>query len=266
MKRTSLAVLTALAVAGLAHGEILDWGSSTAWSDGIKFGSFNDLSNSGFAISSVTPLTYNFGGGLTATVGASLLNSASKWQAGTLYYGGFAPYAFQAGDVLAVGVSGGETAMASLSIQFSSAVTIDSLTIGDVDSNTGRTDRVGMVVSNAGAPFFGPQLLAQASSNPAGFFTAGGLALPSVLTGISTNEKTFGLTATNAWATVTSSADPVTEVVIVLGQTGTSTNGHGVWFSNLSVTAIPEPSTYAIILGCGTLALVAARRRFVRSS
>jgi hypothetical protein len=261
MKRISLAALVSIALAGFASGAILDWGSTTAWSDGVNSGSFNPLSNNGSATSIITPLTFDFGGGLTALVTASLSGTGANWQDGSSYYAGFAPYSYQVGNVLALGVSGGPAASGSIHIQFSSAVTLDSLTIGDVDSRPDRNDVV-QVTSSNGSPS-GLQLI-NAPANPAVFSSV--VPGTATLAAASGDEGTFGVTASSAWATIGSGTNTVTDLTFALGQTGTGTGGHGVWLSNLTVTAIPEPSTYAMILGCGTFALVAARRRFGRRS
>ena len=78
MSRLSLVTLSAIAFAALSHGQVtLDW-SSSSWSDGTTTGTFNDLRGAAGASALVTPLTYDFGNGLTALVTASLVTPGVK--------------------------------------------------------------------------------------------------------------------------------------------------------------------------------------------
>ena len=109
MSRISIATLSALTVAGFAHGQIVDWDSTTAWSNGTSTGSYNSLSGAGAKFSAITPLTYNFGNGLTALVSASL-DADTEWQVNASVYGGtgWAPRVTGSGNY-ALGVKNGTT-------------------------------------------------------------------------------------------------------------------------------------------------------------
>jgi len=253
MKRPTLAIFAAVAIAGLAHGQnTLDW-SASSWGFGATgTGAYNNLSGSGSATAAIKPLIYDFGGGLTATVSASLGGTA-QWQTSAQNFGGngYAPRVNDAG-VFAFGINNGSaTTGGTLTLNFSQSVTLNSFKIGDID-DSGVIDRVNVqadtgllsVVSTAAtAPTY------QISGNTLSF------------TGISSNEGVFNTAATTAWAELSSGTMGINNLTISLLN---GTGNHGIWFSDLNVTVIPEPSAYALLLACGTLLLLAVRFRLAR--
>ena len=242
-----LLTLAALLTTGAAFGQsTLDWADSGSWSLGASSGSYNSLSGSGSAGAAINTLTYDLGSGLSATVSVAL-DSGVSWQDGSAIYGGFAPRVTESG-VFAFGVLGGSTSSgATLNIRFNQAVTLVSLTIGDIDD---RRDT--LTVGSTSGPL---SVIGAATVAPTYSFDGGLLRLSS----IATNEGEFSTAATTGWVTLSSGSTPLTDLSFAL--TGASSN-HSVWLSSLAVSAaIPEPSTYAALLGVATLALVVWRRR-----
>ena len=271
MKQTTLAVLASIAIATLANGGTLDW-SSFNWSDGALVGTINALSNNGAPNSAITPLTYDFGDGLTASVAVSYLQGAGAiWRNGT-NYNGDALSVDQLGHVFTLGVVGGPSASAALSIHFSSAVVLNSLTIGDVDTNADLSDAFHFTAWDGRTSIPADvQSLGQAAANLAVFSSV--VTGSATLTSIGIDATPLDIRETQGRAKL-GNARTVTDLVFVLSQTGTGTGtgtetgtgGHAVWFSNLGVTAIPEPSAYALVFGCGSLALFGVRRCMARRS
>jgi hypothetical protein len=248
-----LLAVAALGTCGLAFGQsTLDWSDLDSWSSISTTGSsYNLLSGSGSASAAINTLTYDLGSGLTATVSA-VRDSGVTWQNST-NYGGYAPAVTGAG-VLGVGIekAGGLSSAlgATYTIHFNQAVTLDAWSIGDIDS----ARDVVAVTTDSGALTISGQA---ASYVPAASTSGNTLTLTSTF---SWNESVFNPTASSSWVKLTSGTTTLNDLTITLaGSSGTS---HGIWLGSLAVTsAIPEPSTYALILGGCTLALVVWRRR-----
>ena len=63
---------------------------------------------------------------------------------------------------------------------------------------------------------------------------------------------------------IDASNNPTGKNILIVGYEGTGTNGSVAVFEVTSVSAIPEPSTYAAIVGAGVLGLACLRRRRAR--
>ncbi|HLP07739.1 MAG TPA: PEP-CTERM sorting domain-containing protein [Opitutaceae bacterium] len=247
--------LAALLTSGVAFGQsTLNWADIDSWSLGLSTGSYNTLAGAGAANSNIKTLTYDLGSGLTATVSVAR-DAGVTWQESSNYGSpsAFAP-AVTAGGVLGLGIVKGTglatTLGATYTIHFNQAVTLDSFRIGDIDS----ARDVVAVTTNSGAL----SILSQASQYAPVAGTSGNtLTLTST---VNWNESNFTPAATTSWTELTSGTTAVTDLTVTLA--GTSGSNHGVWLGSLEVTAaIPEPSTYAAVLGACTLALVVWRRR-----
>lgn len=256
MKFHSYAALTAFALAGVAHGQIslLDWSSTTAWSNGVTSSSYNALSGGGSSSAVINPLTYDFGGGLMATVTVAR-DTGVTWQNGTSVYGTWAPGVTSAPaevGLFGFGIAGGSpTTGATLTFNFNQAVQLNSVTIGDLD-NSGTRDLVSVGANSS--------LFVQSSAGTAPGISGNGTSLIS-LTGIGAPENNFSTSAPTAWTKLGSGSNLINSLTVSLAG---GVNNHGIWVSDVTVSAIPEPSTYALILGCGTLALITVRRRWMR--
>jgi hypothetical protein len=250
MKRSPLVLFVAVALAGFAHGQnTLDW-SAPSWGLGTTGTStYNDLSGAGSASAAIKTLVYDFGGGLTATVSASL-GGTTQWQTSTAIFGGngYAPRVSDAG-VFAFGINNGSaTTGGSLTVTFNHTVTLDSFTIGDID-NGGMTDHVNVQADSGPLSVISTPAVAPAYSVVGDTLS---------FTGISANEGTFNPGAATAWAELSSGSTGINSLTVSLLN---GTGNHGIWFSDLNVTVIPEPSAYALLLACGTLILLAVRFR-----
>ncbi|HLP01168.1 MAG TPA: PEP-CTERM sorting domain-containing protein [Opitutaceae bacterium] len=244
--------LAALLTSGVAFGQTtLNWADIDSWSLGLSTGSYNTLAGAGAANSSINTLNYDLGSGLIATVSVAR-DAGVTWQTSS-NYGGYAP-AVTSDGVLGVGIekaSGVPTALgATYTIHFNQAVTLDTFSIGDIDS----ARDVVAITTNSGALSVSNQ---SASRVPTISTVGNTITLTST---INYNEPLFNPNAPSSWVELTSGTTALTDLTVTLsGSSGTS---HGVWLSSLEVTAaIPEPSTYAAVLGACTLALVVWRRR-----
>lgn len=253
MNPRAIITVSLFAATSLAHGAFtLDWADVDSWSNGSTTGSYNTLSGAAAVNSAINTLTYDFGGGLTATVSAVLTGGAG-WQNGSAVYGGWAPRSDN--DVFAFGIQNGSaTTGATLVLTFNQAVTLDSIRIGDIDSGGSVQDRVSVLTD------LGSLLSVSVPDTLAPTFDLSGNS--ATFTGITTNQGAFDPSATAAWAELTTGSTATTSLTISLLN---GAGNHGIWLSDLTVSAaIPEPSAYALAFGFSTLVLVGARRRFLR--
>ncbi|MFT3828979.1 MAG: PEP-CTERM sorting domain-containing protein [Opitutaceae bacterium] len=248
--------LAALLTSGVAFSQsTLNWADTDSWSLGLATGGYNALAGAGSSTAAINTLTYDLGSGLTATVSA-VRDAGVTWQNYAGVYGGdgYAPRVTD-GQVLGVGIVKGSGLARNLgatyTIHFNQAVTLGSFIIGDIDM--GRD--VVAVTTNSGAL----SVLHQASTY-APIASISGYTLTLTSASGADESVAFGPSATTSWTELSSGTTALTDLTVTLS--GSSGSSHGIWLSSLEVTAaIPEPATYAVILGLGTLALVVWRRR-----